>query len=500
MESREDRPGPVGAHDVDRQRHLVEAARQLIAYMPGATAILDREMRYLAVTDRWVSDYDLADRRLIGASHYAVFPEIPERWHALHRRCLAGESLDAEDDPFVRSDGRTEWIDWQMKPWRDASGEIAGIVLISRNVTERHEFLAALRANEARLARVFAAMSEGLVIHARDGHIIDLNEAAETVLGLTRDQILGRTSLDPDWRAIREDGSEYPGDEHPAMVTLRTGVAQHRVVMGVHTAGEHTRWLSVNAEPLPPSDDPKAAAVIATFADVTREVDDLRRIRELAQRLATVREEERRAVAHALHEGIAQELYATRLAVSRLRARSSGVEGVITACELIDQRMDKCLKDMRQIVNDLRPESLQLLRVADALTLHAHHFGELSGLDIQVKESPGFATLNASSRLILFRIAQEALTNIAKHAGAASVTLTLHSDENEVMMDVEDDGRGIADADLTKPRSTGLLGIQERLRALQGRFRISRNVGRPGTTLSVSLPLHEAVRPEGRSS
>jgi PAS domain S-box-containing protein len=472
---------------------LKAAARLLIEYMPGATAIFDREMRYVAVTDDWLREYGIRDRAVIGECHYDVFPEMPERWRALHRRCFDGESLQAEDDAFVGADGRAQRIDWQMRPWRDAAGAVAGIVLISRKVTQNHVAAEALRMSEARLSSVFAAMSEGLVIHGADGRIVDLNRAAETLLGLTRDQILGRTSMDPRWRAVHEDGSDYPGDEHPAMVTLRTGLPQHHRIMGVQTGDGETRWLSVNSEPLPTSDDPSAGAAVATFADVTRERNDFDRIRALAQRLETAREDERRAAAHSLHEGIAQELYAARLAVSRLGAKSAGSIDVANACELIERRLEKCLTDMRQVANDLRPSSLALLRVAEALNAHAKYFGPLAGLDIQILEMGSFPTLNEPTRMLLFRIAQEALTNISKHAAATSVTVTLASNESGLLMDIEDDGCGISDEAASKPGSLGLLGIRERMHARHGTFRIQRNLGRPGTTLSVGLPLEGAV-------
>ena len=113
-----------------------------------------------------------------------------------------------------------------------------------------------------------AAMSEGVVVQLAGGEIVSCNPAAERILGLTRDRMAGRTSLDPGWRAIHEDGSPFPGETHPAMVTLRTGEAQRNVVMGVHAPDGSLRWISINTEPIP-SRNGGACAVVVTIADVT---------------------------------------------------------------------------------------------------------------------------------------------------------------------------------------------------------------------------------------
>lgn len=127
----------------------------------------------------------------------------------------------------------------------------------------------ALSASERRYRSIITAMREGIVFQQRDGQIVSCNRRAEEILGLTAAQIEGRCSLDPRWRAIREDGSPFPEEEHPAMVTLRTGEPCRSVPMGVHTPDGHLRWISINSEPLFEGDSPQPAAVVTSFEDVT---------------------------------------------------------------------------------------------------------------------------------------------------------------------------------------------------------------------------------------
>jgi diguanylate cyclase (GGDEF)-like protein/PAS domain S-box-containing protein len=141
----------------------------------------------------------------------------------------------------------------------------------------------------------FDAMLEGIVVHAPDGRIVEFNRAAPGILGLTEDQLLGRDSLDPRWRALREDGTDFPGPEHPAMVAHRTGRAVREVIMGVHRPDGSLVWLMVNAVPF---DTDAGRQVVASFADVT-EMTELRHALTLSeQRFRLLSEDPTRVVAH----------------------------------------------------------------------------------------------------------------------------------------------------------------------------------------------------------
>ena len=127
---------------------------------------------------------------------------------------------------------------------------------------------------QRRSRALFDTMPIGVVYQAADGRIVDANPAAETILGLTLDQMQGRTSIDPRWRAVHEDGSDFPGDEHPSMVALRTGRRVSGVVMGVYNplTGEQ-RWIRVDATPLSDADGAAPGEVYTTFLDITTETE-----------------------------------------------------------------------------------------------------------------------------------------------------------------------------------------------------------------------------------
>ena len=153
---------------------------------------------------------------------------------------------------------------------------------------------------------VLSALSEGIVVQAASGEIIACNRAAEEILGRTFDQMCGRTSLDPRWSAIREDGSPFPGDEHPAMITLQTGEPCRRVIMGVRLPDASLRWISINSQPIFGDDDERPESVVTSFADITKESEASEALRRRHKELALLHRIVAAAVAEADPEEVAE--------------------------------------------------------------------------------------------------------------------------------------------------------------------------------------------------
>jgi PAS domain S-box-containing protein len=153
-------------------------------------------------------------------------------------------------------------------------------IYIATDISARVKAEEALRQSEQKYRTLFETMAQGVVYQDADGRIFNANPAAEHILGLTLAQMQGKTSIDPSWRAIHEDGTDFPGDVHPAMVALRTGKSVKNVVMGVHNnAEEDYRWININAVPQFRDGETRPYQVYATFEDITarkRAADELR--------------------------------------------------------------------------------------------------------------------------------------------------------------------------------------------------------------------------------
>lgn len=137
--------------------------RTFIDHTPAPVAMFDTQMRYLAYSRRWVKDYNLGDRDITGLSHYEVFPGLPRKWKEIHQRCLAGATEKAEEDSFVRPDGKMEWLRWEIHPWYQDGDAIGGIIIFSEVITERKQAEQALQAYRDQLEDIVRRRTAALV-------------------------------------------------------------------------------------------------------------------------------------------------------------------------------------------------------------------------------------------------------------------------------------------------------------------------------------------------
>ncbi|MRR34675.1 PAS domain S-box protein [bacterium] len=230
-------------HDITDIREAEKALREneerlrfFIEHAPAGLAMFDRDMRYLSVSRRWLKDYRLGDRDLRGLSHYEVFPEIPAKWKEAHRRGLAGEALRADGDRFDRADGTVQWLRWEIHPWCDSSGQVAGIVIFSEDITEskkaEERFLLLNRELEQRVAELQLILDTspiGLAI-TNDPQAVAIrgNLALETLLGVPAGSELSKYAFDSAKYRVMKDGKEIVPSELP----------MQRAVRGEAVAGE----------------------------------------------------------------------------------------------------------------------------------------------------------------------------------------------------------------------------------------------------------------------
>lgn len=391
------------------------------------------------------------------------------------QRALVGETsclmIDIEKDGAIRHQEVT------YLPDHDSAGDVCGVYAISHDVTERNQLTGDLQLAHLDLETLLNAVPASITSWNQDlsfrfaNQAAKLQLAAESTAGGHMREVLGAARF-----------------ELMASYVAGALAGQDCVVELTETVGRSTRHVRHYFIP-----ERRGSAVTGMYVlafDITdlRESNDA--IRRLVLRLDTVREEEQRSVATILHDGIAQNLFVARLAVDALAANPPSE--IPRLCKDLSTALTHCLEDIRQLAHSLRPAALAALGVAAAIGEHARYFSAQSHLAINVECADSLPALSDAAQLLLFRAAQEALTNVARHANAKTVDIKLWSDDHRVWLAVTDDGAGVAANAMHNSKSLGLLMLKERFSA--GGGSVSLLPAHPtGTVAQFSLPMEQGL-------
>lgn len=220
---------------------------------------------------------------LIGVSPYDLFhpDDVESIRNTAHQPAIAGDGNVLIRYRMRCSCGKYIWLETLTQPIEDDKGEIVELHTTSRDVTEQRQLEEALAQSEALYRVAMESLEEGVIVHGTEGQIITHNPRAAEILGLSDDELKGRVSRDPLWGAIYPDGTPFPAEAHPAVVTLNTGQPCSNVLMGIYTPRwQARRWISINSRPIPIVSSEKAnqAKVVASFNDVTESIERERQL------------------------------------------------------------------------------------------------------------------------------------------------------------------------------------------------------------------------------
>jgi PAS domain S-box-containing protein len=216
-------------------------------------------------------------------------------------------------------------------------------------------------------------------------------------------------------------------------------------------------------------------------------------LRQLSSALQTIREEERTHIARELHDDLGQLLASLRMDLTLLREECGTRPNAARLIDGMDGNLLTAITSLRRIATNLRPRALDEGGLYFALQGLREDFVGRHGIACELLADEAELRLDDQASTAIFRIVQEALTNIARHAHASRVTMNLYRTNGELLITIRDDGRGIREADMEKATSLGLVGMRERVWALQGEIAISADEP-PGTRIDIVLPIaHHTV-------
>jgi signal transduction histidine kinase len=236
-------------------------------------------------------------------------------------------------------------------------------------------------------------------------------------------------------------------------------------------------------------------AIVRDVTERVRADADLRRsrdeLRELAAAAISVREQEKSRVARELHDELAQALTALKMDVNWLKERLPAEAATLAPkLESMQTMLDTTVKATRRISSDLRPLMLDDLGLIPAAEWLVNNFTQRHGIECEFTADPPDLELQDPHATAIFRILQESLTNVARHARASRVNITLDNADGEITLRVRDDGCGFAVSDPRKPNSYGLVGLRERAYLLDGNITLDTAPGK-GTLIEVCIPLRK---------
>jgi signal transduction histidine kinase len=237
------------------------------------------------------------------------------------------------------------------------------------------------------------------------------------------------------------------------------------------------------------------ASLASESADHRRTEDEFRRsteqLRELSARLQSVREEERTRISRAIHDELGQTLTGLKMDVAWLQGHLDPQQSALLAkTQAMSDLIDTTVQMVRRISTELRPGILDLGLVA-TIEWQLQEFQTRTGIKTKLSSPLEETTLDDDGSTVVFRILQEILTNVVRHAGATEVGVTLEETRAFLTLQVADNGRGMTASEIDSPRSIGLLGMQERARLRAGEVQFHGTLGQ-GTTVTIRLPLEAA--------
>jgi PAS domain S-box-containing protein len=453
-----------------RQREIAVRLIRTLENMSDGFVALDHGSCYTYVNRRAAEMLGKSPEELLAQHAWTDFPE-PGRL-PLRRACeraLAEQQPVVIEEPFLLS---ARWLESRIIPSPD------GLAIFFHDVTARREAVDALQAGERRFRTVVESAASGMIMVDQTGKVLFVNRAVEQQFGYPRDELIGKSMelLVP--KRFRGMHPAYRADFAAAPSARPMGAG--RDLFGLHKDG-HEIPVEIGLTPLDAED---GLSVLVTIVDITeRKRGEVERD-GLARRLIDLQESERRDLANELHDEIGQLLTGLKLMVEG--------RGTLGGADEMGQLVREALSRVRDVSMNLRPPMLDDLGLLPTLEWLVQRLKGHTGLGVRFTHSGLDRRFAPTIETAAFRIAQEALTNVARHAGVREAVLDVQATTEFLSLSIHDRGAGFAPTVATGAEATqGLRGMNERARLLGGTLRVESAPG-GGTRVVAQLPAEAA--------
>jgi PAS domain S-box-containing protein len=466
------------AENESRLRAIIDAEPECVKVLDGSGHVLTMNPAGLAMVEADTPEQIIGQNVL-----RVVAPEYHKAFTELSRRVSAGDTGTLEFE-IIGFKGTRRWLETHAVPLRGPRGEIHSVLGITRDVTKRKHAEQALRESQERLQLVARATNDAVWDWDLVTDELWWGDGFQNMFGYTLDDIepgaaswYNRLHLEDRERVITAIRAAIDGGE-----TSWSDEYRFRRKDGGYAEIFDRGYVIHDANRRP-------IRMVGSMMEVSERKRTEAQLRSLAARLEAIREEERTRIAREIHDEVGQALTALKMDLAwlgkKVPARGAPVRKKLLGMEsVIDATMDA----LHRILAELRPGVLDDLGLPAAIRWLAEEFKRRTEITCAVHMTGGEPGLDSGQATAVFRILQEALTNVARHAQAGHVEIRLHVLPTAFELVVTDDGRGITPAELGATGTLGILGMRERALTWHGRVTVHGEPGR-GTIVRVFMPV-----------
>jgi PAS domain S-box-containing protein len=467
------------------QRH-----RTLVETMTDVVFTLDTNGRFTFLNPEFEKLVGYSAQDFIGHSFSEILaPEYLESTGDRFRRGLSGETIPIYEIEVIHKYGKRVPIELNTTSLLDAHGNPVGRIGVARNITERKQADEARKKSEREKAAIMDSMTEHIVYHNTEHKVLWTNRAAGESVGLTPEQLVGRYCYEI-WQQRTK-----PCIGCPVEKAIETGQLQEAEM----TTPEGRAWF-IKGNPVRDVNG-NIIGGLETKLEITKHKraeealqESGKRLRFLSSQLITAQEKERRRISIELHDELGQALMVLKLQLRSMRKQLKKDQTALREeCEQILHYIDDVTENIRRLSRDLSPSILEDLGLLPSLRWLIHEFTKHHPIEskLDIEDTPDL--FSKEDERIIFRIFQEALTNIGKHAQATYVSVIIKVQDGEVSFVVEDNGKGF-DVEQIFSREAiemgmGLAIMEERARMVGGSLDIWSQEG-TGTRITFSIPMN----------
>ncbi len=438
----------------------------IVSTVSDPISYVDRDYIYRAVNDTYASYAKRLREEIVGRSIAEVLgTQAFEKQVKPHfDRCLAGERIFYQAWFDVPGE-QPKFMDVGYYPVFNHDGSVSGVVVSSRDMTEHKRAEEALQRERDLVAQIMDTSPVGITVFDRQGRITFANSLVHEVAKLTgASTSAGRTYNDPAWKLMTEDGRPVPDRELPFAQVLNSGRSVHNIRHAVKLPDGQWLFISANAAPLF-DESGEIDSVVVTIEDITDQVQ----AEKQAEQAAAAAERER--LARDLHDAVTQSLFSVAAIAEALpRVWKRDPQEAWRGLEELRRLTQGALAEMRTMLLELRPAALAEHRLDTLLDQLTEAMMGRTRMPVKT-EVVGDCSLPTDVQIALYRIAQEALNNIAKHARASQATVHLDCSPAHTELSIRDDGCGF-DQKTVEPHHLGLRIMHERAQAVGGTLKI----------------------------